>query len=360
MVVTGKEPSMNENELLALTVEGHLEAGTPLVLVSIMGLEGSTPRHSGTKMVVAGDGGTRGTIGGGLIEAAAIRASREVLAGARPRILPFDLTGRDAAAPGMICGGRAELLLDYLAPSEENREFARRWREAVGRGGDFYLLTRLEGEGESLRVLGRAVLLSDGDFAGGTAFTASDIGSLRPELHNVSTTSVLALGGTRVMVDRIRRLKTVYCLGAGHVAVPTARLASLAGFRVVVVDDRPDYASAERFPEASQIIVAGFERAFDGLEIDGDSFIVIVTRGHRYDRAVLEQALRTPAGYIGMIGSRTKRDAIYTALADAGVKKERLEQVHSPIGVDIGAETPEEIAVSIVAEMIKVRNRPSS
>jgi xanthine dehydrogenase accessory factor len=131
----------------------------------------------------------------------------------------------------------------------------------------------------------------------------------------------------------------------------------LVGFRVVVVDDRPEYATAERFPDASRLaVVQGFDRAFGGLEIDADSYIVIFTRGHQFDRTVLEQALGTGAGYIGMISSRRKREAIYQALEVAGFERGRLEQVHSPIGIDIGAETPEEIAVSIVAELIKVRS----
>ena len=101
-------------------------------------------------------------------------------------------------------------------------------------------------------------------------------------------------------------------------AVPTAHLAALVGFRVVVVDDRPEFANAERFPEAYKILVIkDFNHAFDGLEIDADSFIVIVTRGHQYDRAVLEQSLKTTAGYIGMISSRRKREAIYEALMAA-------------------------------------------
>jgi xanthine dehydrogenase accessory factor len=351
---------MNESEFLAKTVSRQLETGAPLVLVSIMSLQGSTPRHGGTKMVVGSDGQTYGTIGGSLIEAAAVQAARAVLAAGKSRILFYELGGKDATAPGMICGGRAELLLDYLAPSNENREFSRRWYEAILQGKDFYLLTHLAGAADSLQVPGHAVLLPGGGFHGSISLSASDIEKLKLELPNVSTTSVLPLDATRVMVDRIRRLKTLYCFGAGHVAVPTAHLAALVGFRVVVVDDRPEYASAARFPEAQQLIVTGdYNRAFDGLEIDHDSFIVIVARGHKYDRAVLGQALESTAGYIGMIGSRRKREAIYAALTAAGVKKERLEQVHSPIGIDIGGETPEEIAVSIVAELIRVRSEQS-
>ena len=348
---------MNENEYLAKTVSRMLEAGSPLVLISIMSLEGSTPRHSGTKMVAGADGKPYGTIGGSLLEAAAIRESRGVLAAARSRTLSFELNGKDATAPGMICGGRTELLLDYLAATPENREFSRRWYEAVLQGRDFYIFTHLSGAGDRFQVLGHAVLLPGGEIFGGTSLSASDIEKLKPELHNISTSAVLPAGDTRVMVDRIRKLKTLYCFGAGHVAVPTARLAALVGFRVVVLDDRPEYASAELFPEAHKtIVINDYARAFEKLEIDQDAFIVIVTRGHHYDRAILEEALKTPAGYIGMISSRRKKEAIYQALIASGVKKEKLDRVHSPIGIDIGGETPEEIAVSIVAELVKVRN----
>jgi xanthine dehydrogenase accessory factor len=202
----------------------------------------------------------------------------------------------------------------------------------------------------------------DTDFvlAPGTTLTAEDADRLKPELHNVSTISVLPVENGHIIVDRIRKMKTVYCFGAGHVAVPTAHLAALVGFRVVVLDDRPDYSNPERFPEAGQtIVVKDFSKAMDGLEIDKDSFIIIVTRGHSYDRVVLEQALKTSAGYIGMISSRRKRETIYQALMESGVKKERLEFVHSPIGIEIGGETPEEIAVSIVAELVQVRSRQS-
>jgi xanthine dehydrogenase accessory factor len=275
--------------------------------------------------------------------------------------MSYDLSGRDATSPGMICGGKTEILLDFLPVSGENRGVSRQWQDAIRQGKDSYLLTHIKGDKASFEILGHAVLLPDGVIAGGASLTVADIEKLKPELHNVSHTAVLPLGDTRVVVDKIRKLKTLYCFGGGHVAVPTAHLAALVGFRVVVIDDRPEYANAERFPEADKIsVVKEFNHAFNGLEIDADSYIVIVTRGHQYDRAVLEQSLRTNAGYIGMISSRRKREAIYKSLMSQGVKIERLDEVHSPIGIDIGGETPEEIAVSIVAELIKVRSQPST
>jgi len=130
------------------------------------------------------------------------------------------------------------------------------------------------------------------------------------------------------------------------------------GFRVVVVDDRAEFANAERFPDAGNVrVIDDFNHVLKDFDIDADSYIIIVTREHLYDRVVLEQALKTDAGYIGMIASRRKRNAIYQALLASDVKEEELARVHSPIGLDIGGETPEEIAVSIVAELIQERAR---
>jgi xanthine dehydrogenase accessory factor len=166
----------------------------------------------------------------------------------------------------------------------------------------------------------------------------------------------MSIDDVTVAVEAIRRIRTMYCFGAGHVAVPTVRLAATVGFDVVVIDDRDEFANAERFPDAARIgITDNFEHAVEGLPVDDDSFIVIVTRGHRFDREVLQQALKTNAGYIGMIGSRRKRDALYAALIKEGVTQTELARVHSPIGLAIEAETPEEIAVSIVGEMIAER-----
>jgi xanthine dehydrogenase accessory factor len=129
---------------------------------------------------------------------------------------------------------------------------------------------------------------------------------------------------------------------------------------VVVLDDREMFANRERFPEADEVIVLDFEKCFDQLKIDDSSYIVIVTRGHLYDGFVLDQAVRSNARYIGMIGSKKKIKTLYQSLIEKGVEKETLDRVHAPIGIDINSETPEEIAVSIVAELIKVRGEQSN
>jgi xanthine dehydrogenase accessory factor len=260
-----------------------------------------------------------------------------------------------------MCGGTASVLIDLVLPTKENAEFFRKYDDLVRRGRDFYLLTVCRNENRSVSVLGHSLLQNDGSLSGTYSWPDDELEMMKSELHSVSSTSVLAVGDAQVVVDPIRKTKTLYCFGAGHVGIPTVRIAALAGFRAVVVDDRAEFANAERFPDAADIVVPkSFDGAIEDLPIDTDSFIVIITRGHKFDRVVLEQALRTDASYIGMIGSLRKRDAIYSALLETGVSPADIERVHSPIGLAIQAETPEEIAVSIVSEMIAERAKQKS
>ncbi len=349
---------MEEIEYLTEIICQQLERSIPLMLVSLVSQVGSTPRHGITKMVVTPNKKNYGTVGGSLLEGTVIREAQDALFSAKSKTLFFELSGKDATSPVMICGGRAELLLDYISVSKENLDFFRYWRDAFKRGDQFYFLTQIKGTEDNTEVVGRSILYSDGRLIGNAALTRKDIQTIQAEPPNISNTAVISLEATRVIIDSIRKLKTLYCFGAGHVAVPTAHMAALVGFRVVIIDDRAEFANPERFPEASQIKVIGdFNRALEGLDVDADSFIVIITRGHQYDRAVLEQALKTEAGYIGMISSRRKREAIYEALMNKGVTGEQLTRVHSPIGIDIAAETPAEIGVSIVAELISERDK---
>ena len=160
----------------------------------------------------------------------------------------------------------------------------------------------------------------------------------------------------RTYVQPIGPLGTAYVFGAGHCGQRLVPLLSTLGFFTVVVDDRPDFADARRFPDADRVVVAdSFEGVVETLPVDEDSYLVIVTRGHAHDKSVLAQALRTKAGYVGMIGSKKKVADTHRALKEEGFSSADLARVYAPIGLAIGAETPEEIAVSIAAEMIQAR-----
>ena len=174
--------------------------------------------------------------------------------------------------------------------------------------------------------------------------------------NNPKYDSGLVCGGTlEVFVEPVLPVSDLYLFGAGHVALSLYKVARLAGFDVTIIDDRESYANRERFPEARDIYCDEFEKAMAQLAPAESSFIVIITRGHRDDMRVLRWAIEQPARYLGMIGSRRKVIAIYKELEKEGIAPEKFERVHAPVGLDIGAITPEEIAVAICAEMIAVR-----
>ena len=160
-----------------------------------------------------------------------------------------------------------------------------------------------------------------------------------------------------VFLEPIKPFPSLIIFGGGHISYFLARIGKMVDFRVTIIDDRPEFANHERFPEADETIAEDMASVTKRLEINGSSYIVIVTRGHMKDEQVLEWAVTTPAGYIGMIGSKRKIKTSFTYLQTKGIAKEQLDKVHSPIGLAIGAETPEEIAVAIMAEIIQVRRQ---
>ena len=160
-----------------------------------------------------------------------------------------------------------------------------------------------------------------------------------------------------VFLEPIKPLPTLIIFGGGHISFFLARIGKMVDFRVTIIDDRPEFANAERFPEADETIAEDITSVTKRLDINGSSYIVIVTRGHQKDTQVLQWAVTTPAGYIGMIGSKRKIKMSFTYLKTTGITQEQLDKVHAPIGLSIGAETPEEIAVAIMAEMIQVRHQ---
>jgi xanthine dehydrogenase accessory factor len=178
--------------------------------------------------------------------------------------------------------------------------------------------------------------------------------------HDPKYDSGLVCGGTlQVYLEPILPVQTLYLFGAGHVAVNVYRAARMTGFEVVIIDDRESFANRERFPEAKDVYADDFEQVMSQLAPNQSSYVVIVTRGHRDDMRVLRWAVDTPAKYIGMIGSQRKVIAIYKQLQQEGIAPEKLARVYAPVGLEIGAVTPEEIAIAIVAELIAIRRGAS-
>jgi xanthine dehydrogenase accessory factor len=162
-------------------------------------------------------------------------------------------------------------------------------------------------------------------------------------------------GKIDIFLDLIEAPPTMVIFGAGHIAQPLSRIGKIVGYRIVIVDDREHFASRERFPEADDIIVMDFNKAVDSLNINPTTYLVLITRGHKHDEIILRKVVGTKAAYIGMIGSRRRVAAVLASLMRDGYSQKLIDRVHAPIGLRIGSQTPEEIALSIAAEVVKLR-----
>jgi xanthine dehydrogenase accessory factor len=336
------------NDLLE-TLLFRLCAGQAVVRAAIVTQEGSAPRTAGALMLVFTDGSIAGTVGGGLVEARVMEAAAGVLADGRRRIMRFDLTGEIAAGADMICGGRLDIFLERISPDRSG--FFADLGGRLEAGERCLLATPLDAE------LPAALLSETGDALDPGGLSPGDIAVLHAAGADIRAPIVAEAGGRRYFLEPCQGRPRVFLVGAGHVSVATAQVAALAGFSAIVLDDRPDFANRQRFPTAAGVAVTDLDDCFRGQNLTGRDLVVIVTRGHVHDASVLAQTLATPAGYVGMIGSRRKRDAIYDRLRAEGFSDAALARVHCPIGLPIGAETPEEIAVSIVAELIAARRK---
>jgi xanthine dehydrogenase accessory factor len=324
-----------------------------LVLARIIKRTGSAPRAVGSKCVIRQDGSVVGTIGGGSLEHMVIERAKIVLRSEKSEIYRVNLTGNDVTKTDMICGGSVDVYLEPLLPdNRETVDIFSGLKELTVSNKDGILFTLVAEDVPTTETQARMLKSKDavvGEIRGLTGNLPESLELTQPRLIP------LPGGNACVFAEKVEIDPVLYLFGAGHVSTFVAPLAKTVGFRVAVIDDRPEFANSERFPDADEIHAVGFREAFDRITINGLSYIVIVTRGHTFDKEVLEAALHTAPAYVGMIGSRKKRNLIYQVLKDNGIPDERIASVHSPIGLDIAAETPEEIAVSIVAELIRVR-----
>ncbi|HSV85869.1 MAG TPA: XdhC family protein [Levilinea sp.] len=346
-----------------------LERGEDGVMAVIFARSGSAPRTAGARMLVRRDGSIAGTIGGGLLEARVMKVAQRVFDTGAAEIKEYELTGADASQTEMICGGEVAVLIELIRanlPAEV--AFYRRVALAAPDRRRSWLVTALPA-GESAASVAHAMLKPiSGRFEQGLEITAcsshnfdlplDDLSDFVQQAHTTGSRypQLFRHMQQRLLVEPLGAPGSLYLFGGGHVSQKLAPLADTLGFRIVVIDDRPEYANAERFPQADQfVVISSFTKAVEQCDIDTDAYLVIVTRGHLHDKAVLAQALRTPAVYIGMIGSIRKRNAVYDDLRAEGFTDADFERVHSPVGLKIGSESPEEIAVSIAAELIQVR-----
>lgn len=316
-----------------------LQKGVHVAVATIISTNGSTPRGAGTKMIIHENGSIFGTIGGGEIEGDVIRLGMELFITPGTTLVTYDLN-RSAAEKSMdlICGGTMKVLVEYLSTDESTTLFFKQVVDRINSDSPFFLSTSLSIKGENKPVQRNILELAP---------------SLPASSKKVTTHEK---GDEFQILEAVHPSQTLYIIGAGHVALELAQCSQKIDLPVHVIDDRVEYANRERFPAVNGLHhCPGYSNVFSPFLITAQSYIVIVTRSHAYDKYVLTQALQTDAGYIGMIGSRKKRNIIYSQLRAEGFDSSELDTVHCPVGLPIGAETPAELAVSIVAELIQHR-----
>ncbi len=336
-----------------------LESGQPGVLATVVRTKGSTPQKAGAMLLVRQDGSGVGTLGGGCVEGDIWFAAKEILRRrGGPEFKDYFLNEDVAARDGLVCGGTMYFFLEPLWSPDDYVEIGEQLIEAY-EGGDAVSLATVVNVADGGKNLGAKLLLRlDGSTVGTLGDTELDFRATEVAQRVADVGSIESFStddGTEVFVEGFTTPPTLVMVGGGHVGKATADLAHNLGYRVFVVDDREEFSNKARFPYAEQVVVAPYDQWSQHLDVNVNSFIVAATRGHRFDDMALESALTTRARYVGLLGSRRKNLMIYQRLSMEGVPLERLKEIHAPVGLDIGALTPEELAVSIMSEIIMVR-----
>lgn len=307
-----------------------LERGERCVLCTVLSSEGSSPRGAGARMAVFADAATLGTVGGGAAELLCAQRALHALQSGENDLHTYQLHPGEADEAGMICGGAITVLSQCLGAPDE--PVLRRWRAALEQDVDLWLLLTLDGaQVRSFAVCTRGELPPEA--------------SLRAGLH----------GG--MYAERLARAGRVVIFGAGHVGRALVPVLATLGFRVLLFDDRPALARKALHPAADEVVCGDFCRIGERVTLTENDYAVIMSPGHRSDYALLSQVLKTGATYIGCIGSRKKVAKTRELLLADGFTEADLARIHSPIGLPILAETPEEIAISVAAELIEHRAR---
>ncbi len=330
------------------TMNRWLAEQRAVALATVVKTWGSAPRREGAKMGITGDTQMIGSVSGGCVEGAVVEEALAGLRQGKARLLKFGVADDMAWEVGLTCGGSIEVFVEPLDPL---------WWDALAdlaRADHFGVtVTIMDGE-----LIGEKALL---DAGGEVLYQTTGLSEgLLAEMRALATASsrsgVVPLGETRVMVDMQVERPHLILIGGVHVAIPLQAMATQVGFRVSIVDPRAAFASAERFPDVANILHSYPDKALPQLGLDRSTYLAVLTHDPKIDDKALITALPAGIPYIGVLSSgRTHRQRV-ARLKDAGLTDELIAQIRTPIGIDIGAGTPEEIAVCILAEIIAVRN----
>jgi xanthine dehydrogenase accessory factor len=327
---------------VAKDVERWKAEGEDVALATVVRTWGSGPRGPGAKMALTRDARIAGSVSGGCVEAAVVEEGREVLETGTPKLLHFGIADETAWNVGLTCGGSIEIFVEKLDDSlfrastealETRRALA---RATVIRGAD----------------LGRTVLVRDGEPAEG-AIGAAALRALERGQPDV----VAAEDGSEIFLDVELPPPSLVMVGGVHISIALTAMAKSLGYRTIVIDPRGVFGSEERFPDADELIHEWSDDGLEAIGLDRSSAVATLTHDPKIDDPALMVALRSPAFFVGALGSKKTQEKRRKRLLERGITEAELSRLFAPVGLDIGSRSPEEIALSILAQIVAVRNR---
>lgn len=323
-----------------------LKDGKSAVLVTVIASSGSTPRGAGARMLVTDQGRVAGTIGGGAVEHRSEQMAAELLKTGTSHLEFFQLHKNQVLDLGMVCGGDVNVYFRYFKPGDPAAiELTDVVENLYHTGEQSWLITEVTHEKEGgLAIYGARSGLISG------SVPDEILGQLGNKPNSLQTED-----GRTFYCEKLVQAGKVYIFGGGHVAQKLVPALTAVDFRCVILEDREDFCRPELFPGVEETILIDNNHIADYVTITEDDYVAVMTRGHKDDMIVQAQAMRTPANYIGVIGSRHKIASVRSQLRERGFTDADFERVTTPIGLDIKAETPAEIAVSITAQLIQHR-----
>ena len=351
---------MNFMEEVFEQIEALARTEKRVAMATLVATLGTAPRKEGAKMWVDEGGRILGSVTiGGCVDARVIEDSEEALGGSESRLLSLTLGEEDAWEGGFTCAGTVRVLIEPLDLSDPESRLFRMYRAVdaqVRTGRCAVLATRLDAPASKF------LIFDDGESSGTLNDSSLDVEarSTAIELIRKRTSRTIALKARASTVDVFFEVHappaTLFIFGAGHVSMLLVNLAKELGFRTFVVDGRPRFATRERFPQVDELLIGIPSEIAQTLTYNSSSFVVLAAHDYKYDIPVLKTVLKTEAAYIGMLGSKRRGRAILEFLKESGITAEALERVHVPVGLDIGAQTAAEIALSILAEAVAVKS----
>lgn len=337
-----------------------LENDNPMVVATVIRTKGSTPQKPGAKLLVRKDGSGIGTLGGGCVEGDIwFAASQLMKRGGNAQYREYQLNEDLAADDGLVCGGTMYFLIDPVYKPQEYLQYAKEIDAAYRGEGSVAIANLIKPSPNSNLPLGGKMFIRENGHSEGTLgdrlVDDEAKGKAFELMVHGKNEYVTTENGTEYFVEAFTTPPQIVICGGGHVSKSIAAHAKPLGFRLFITDDREEFANNQRFPEADMIVPKKPEEALKDLPITPNTFIVVATRGHKFDNVALAAAANTPARYVGLLGSKRKTIMIYEDLVRMGISIERLREIRSPIGLDISARTPEEIAISIISEILMFR-----